>query len=109
MSSTAPAGKWIAVTAAEQLQEETALPFTVDGRHYALYRVRGDFYATDGICSHGQARLCDGYLDEFLIECPLHQGCFDIRSGMPVLPPATEAISTYPVRIEAGIVEVLVP
>ena len=33
------------------------------GRDIALYSVGGAVYATDNTCTHGQARLCDGFLD----------------------------------------------
>jgi naphthalene 1,2-dioxygenase ferredoxin component len=36
------------------------------------------------------------------IECPLHQGKFDVRNGTPTCAPITEAIKVYPVKIEAG-------
>ena len=59
-------------------------------------------YASDGICTHGHARLCDGFLDGFEIECPLHQGKFDIRNGHAMCAPVTEDIRVYPVKIEGG-------
>lgn len=47
-----------------------------------------------------RARLCDGFLDSHEIECPLHRGKFDVRSGTPTRAPATEARRSYPVRSE---------
>jgi naphthalene 1,2-dioxygenase ferredoxin component len=49
-------------------------------REIALYRANGEVFATDGICTHGNARLCDGFLDGYEIECLLHQGKFDVRT-----------------------------
>ncbi|MCO4865453.1 non-heme iron oxygenase ferredoxin subunit [Cupriavidus sp. WGlv3] len=72
----------------------------VQGKDIALYSVDGEVYATDNLCTHGHARLCDGFLDGHEIECPLHQGKFDVRSGAAVCAPVTESIRTYPVRIE---------
>ena len=74
----------------------------VAGRDIALYTVDGDVYATDNICTHGQARLCDGFLEGHEIECPLHQGKFDVRTGQPTCAPATEALRSYPVKVEGG-------
>jgi naphthalene 1,2-dioxygenase system ferredoxin subunit len=46
--------------------------------------------------------LCEGFLEGHEIECPLHQGRFDVRNGAPMCAPVTEAIRSYPVKIEAG-------
>jgi naphthalene 1,2-dioxygenase system ferredoxin subunit len=72
------------------------------GREIALYSVDGLVYATDNICTHGHARLCDGFLDGHEIECPLHQGTFDVRNGKAMCAPLSVDIRTYPVRIEEG-------
>ncbi|MGF6504993.1 naphthalene 1,2-dioxygenase system ferredoxin subunit [Paraburkholderia sp. 32] len=68
----------------------------------ALYRVGKQVYATDIICTHGHARLCDGFLDGHEIECPLHQGKFDVRTGKAICEPLTTDIRAYPVRVENG-------
>jgi naphthalene 1,2-dioxygenase system ferredoxin subunit len=74
----------------------------VAGREIALYSVGDEVFATDNLCTHGPSRLCDGFLLDHEIECPLHQGRFDIRSGQPTCEPVTVALRTYPVRIEGG-------
>ena len=91
---------WIDVMATDDVPEDDVVATTAAGREIALYRVEGALYATDNICTHGHARLCDGFLDGHEIECPLHQGKFDVRSGKPTCAPVTEAIATYPVRVE---------
>ena len=68
----------------------------------AIFRTGDAVYATDNLCTHGHARLCDGFVEGHEIECPLHQGRFDLRSGQPTCPPAIEALTTYPVRIDGG-------
>ena len=76
--------------------------------HYlALYRVEKEIFATDNRCTHGLAPLCDGYLDGHIIECPMHQGRFDVRTGRCVAAPVTKELRTYPVRVVDGFVEVL--
>jgi naphthalene 1,2-dioxygenase ferredoxin component len=70
----------------------------------AMYSVDGVVYATDNVCTHGHARLCDGFLDGHEIECPLHQGKFDVRSGKAMCEPLTEDIQTYQVKVEDGTV-----
>ena len=36
------------------------------------------------------------------LECPLHQGKFDVRNGSGTCAPVTEDVRSYPVRIEGG-------
>lgn len=66
----------------------------------ALYLVDEKVYATAELCTHGGARLSEGYLEGHLIECPLHQGLFDIRTGEVAGPPCKRSLRTYPTRID---------
>lgn len=91
---------WIDALAVDDLPDDDVLGVEVAGRMLAVYRVGGELYATDDLCTHGQASLCTGFLEGHEIECPLHQGRFDIRDGRPTCAPATEALRTYPIRIE---------
>lgn len=75
----------------------------VDGEPVAIFLVEGNYYAIDDRCPHEKnARLSDGYLDGMSIECPLHQACFDIRTGKVLAPPAKEDVGCYDVRVEDG-------
>jgi naphthalene 1,2-dioxygenase system ferredoxin subunit len=94
--------QWIDAMAMDDVPADDVVGVVVAGREIALYNSGGDIFATDNICTHGQARLCEGFLEGHEIECPLHQGRFDIRNGQPTCAPVTEAIRSYPVRIEAG-------
>ncbi len=55
------------------------------------------------------ASLADGYMEGELIECPLHGGCFDIKTGKAMTPPVTDDIKTYEVKIDGDDVLVGVP
>lgn len=96
------AENWIDVSAEDDVPQEDVIGVEAHGRDIALYSVEGQVYASDNICTHGHARLCDGFLDGFEIECPLHQGAFDIRNGRATCAPVTEDIKVYPVKIEGG-------
>ena len=93
---------WIDVTSTEDVPDDDVVGIDVAGKSIALYQVEGEIYATDNICTHGNARLCDGFLYGHEIECPLHQGKFDIRNGKAMCAPLTEDIRIYPVKIEDG-------
>jgi naphthalene 1,2-dioxygenase ferredoxin component len=72
-----------------------------DGREYAVFLIEGKPYVTDNWCTHGQARLSEGFVLDHCIECPLHQGQFDIRTGEPLCEPVDTPIKTYPVQVDA--------
>ncbi len=91
---------WVDALSADELPSDDVIGVVVDGRDIALYTVGDAVYATDNICTHGQARLCDGFLEGHEIECPLHQGKFDVRDGRPMCEPVTEALRSYPVKVE---------
>ena len=93
---------WQDVGSLDDFAATDAFAVEAGGREIALYLCDGTVFATDNRCSHGDARLCDGFLEGHEIECPYHQGRFDIRTGEATLAPAKVAVSTYPVRVDAG-------
>ena len=93
---------WIDALSRSDLPADDVIGLAVAGRDIAFYTVGDDVFATDNTCTHGQARLCDGFLDGHEIECPLHQGKFDVRDGRPTCDPVTQALRSYPVKIEGS-------
>ena len=93
---------WIEVAAETDLFEGAAIAVTPEGHDIALYSIDGDVFATDNLCTHGNARLCDGFLEGHEIECPFHQGRFDVRNGAPTCAPVTDALKIWPVKVEGG-------
>lgn len=91
---------WMDVMALADVFEGEVMAVNVQGKEIALYEVQGELYATDNLCTHGAARLSDGFLEGREIECPFHQGRFDVCTGKALCAPLTENIRVYPVRIE---------
>jgi naphthalene 1,2-dioxygenase ferredoxin component len=91
---------WIDAAAQADVPEGDVIGVTLAGKDIALYQVEGEVFATDNICTHGHARLSDGFLEGREIECPLHQGRFDVCTGAALCAPLTEGIKTYAVRID---------
>ena len=78
-----------------------------DGSHsFAVFTAEGEYFVTDALCTHGKALLSDGYQEGHVIECPLHGGSFDIRTGEPVTAPCEIALRTYKALIDDGWVAV---
>lgn len=91
---------WTRVAATGEVAEGEVLGITVDGQQIALYRDKGEFFATSNVCTHQYALLSDGYFEDGCIECPLHQGSFDIRTGKALCAPVTEDVKVYPARTD---------
>lgn len=86
----------------DDLKDDEPLAVEVKGEPVALYRLDGEVFATHNICTHQYALLSEGYLDGDCIECPIHQACFDIRTGEVVSGPADMPLKVYPVRIDGS-------
>lgn len=82
------------------LVEDEPLPVTIGDERIALYLLDGSVHATHNVCTHQFALLSDGYMEDGCIECPLHQGRFDIRTGAAMCAPATAPVRVYDVRVE---------
>ena len=79
------------------------LRFDHHGQTFAVYRTaEGNLYATDGMCTHGDAHLAQGLVIGNQIECPKHNGRFDIRDGSPQRPPVCVGLKTYRVTVSDG-------
>ncbi len=88
---------------ADMLSPGQLAPVEIGEQHYVLCRMLDGSYAFfDGLCTHGKTSLADGYLDNCVIECPKHNGRFDVRTGEAVRRPAVEPLGTYAVRVRYG-------
>jgi len=102
MVDASGADKWERVATTEAIPEGEVIAASVAGQQIALYNIEGQIYASNNICTHEHAYLSDGYLEGCVIECPLHQGQFDIRTGKAMCAPVTQDLPVYPVKIEGG-------
>ena len=94
---------WVEVCAAGDIEREDVRRFDHDGRSFAIYRSGDDrYYATDGLCTHQQVHLADGFVMDNIIECPKHNGRFDYTTGKVKGAPACVDLATYPVQVEDG-------
>ena len=93
---------WIRICATDEIDEEDLIRWDHGGRTFAIYHTERGFFATDGLCTHEDAHLADGLVFGTVIECPLHQGTFDVITGKALTAPAWEDLRTYPVKVEDG-------
>lgn len=97
---------WQAVGALEDFTEGEPVAMVAGEKPVAIFRLGDEVFALHDLCTHGHARLSDGFVEDGCVECPLHQGLFDIRSGAPRCAPVTEGVRSYPIRIVDGKVEI---
>jgi Na+-transporting NADH:ubiquinone oxidoreductase subunit F len=90
---------WIEICDSSLLLVEDVLRFDHGPQSFAVYRASdGKYFATDGICTHGNTHLADGFVKGHLIECAKHNGRFDLRDGSPQRLPVCVGLKTYTVR-----------
>lgn len=97
---------WVDLIARDALEPGDVTAVEHGGRKLAVYDAPDGVYVTLALCTHGGADLCDGYFDGHIIECPLHQGYFDVRDGRALGAPATRALKTFLARVHEGRVQI---
>ena len=94
--------QWLDAVAFDDIEEEDVMRFDHDGRTFAIYRIEDNVFASDGLCTHEHVHLADGLVMGHVIECPKHNGRFDVRDGRPLCAPVCEKLKTYPAKVESG-------
>jgi nitrite reductase/ring-hydroxylating ferredoxin subunit len=96
----------VKVCLTSEIPENSVKSFEVGNNVIAVYNIGGAFFATDNECTHGAASLADGILEDDMIECALHFGAFNVRTGEALQPPCFTPLRTYKVIVENGEVKV---
>jgi len=94
--------QWIPACAFDDIDDEDVIRFDHSGHTYAIYRFNDKVYVTDGLCTHEHVHLCDGLVMEHVIECPKHNGRFDIRDGRALGAPVCVNLKTYVSKVDGG-------
>jgi naphthalene 1,2-dioxygenase system ferredoxin subunit len=101
-------GKWLTVRESSGIADGEVVGSTVDDLEIAIYRIDGEFFASNNICTHALAFLSDGYLDGEIIECPLHGGKFEVKSGKGLGAPITCDLKIYDTRVHEGQIQIFI-
>jgi nitrite reductase/ring-hydroxylating ferredoxin subunit len=99
---------WQDVIAIADLEKGDATPVNFGRRELAVYDTIDGITVSLARCTHGAANLCDGYFDGKHIECPLHQGLFDARTGIAKAAPARVTLKMIDARVEDGMVQIYI-
>ncbi len=97
---------WIDIAPVEEFSPGTRRVVDVEDVIIILFNLGGEFYAIEDVCTHDSSSLDNGELRGEEIICPRHAARFNIKTGEALTPPAYEAIPTFPIRVENGIVQV---
>jgi 3-phenylpropionate/trans-cinnamate dioxygenase ferredoxin component len=92
--------RFVKICTLDEIPDEGVLGVEIDETPIAVVRSEGEVFAISDICSHAEVNLSEGEVEDGTIECWLHGSCFDLRSGTPVNPPATQPVPTYEVKID---------
>lgn len=99
---------WHLAGSIDDFEDEDIAQIRVGSLAIAVYCAKGKFYATQDLCTHERAYLSDGVLIDCVVECPFHQGRFDVRNGKALSAPVFVPLKTYPLKIVDGKVYVIV-
>ena len=92
--------EFLQVASLSDLTQGQTLCVEIDGREVLLCHTAEGVYAVDNLCSHADARLCDGKLKGQKILCPLHGAAFDVRDGSALTRPAITPIASHSVTVD---------
>jgi nitrite reductase/ring-hydroxylating ferredoxin subunit len=102
MNAAAASRRLVALCAAADVEPDTPVRVVRDNVAYAVFSLDGQFYVTQDHCTHGPGSLAEGFVMGTEIECPFHQGRFDIRTGQPTAAPCIDALRTWTVHVIDG-------
>ena len=95
---------WLKLCDENEIKEDTILSKDVSGHQLMACKISDGISVTSRICTHEDADLSCGFVSTQGVRCPLHLSVFDMNTGQPLNPPATEPLSTFNVKIEQGVV-----
>ena len=90
---------FVRACALSDLTDSAPVRVDVDGLEVAVVKHDDEVFAIEDECSHAAVALSEGDVDDCTIECWMHGSRFDLRTGKPTGPPATEPVSVFPVQV----------
>jgi len=92
--------EWVDVVDESALVNGEHVVVDVEGMEVAVFKIDGEYYAIEDVCTHDGAEIASGILDGDEIICPRHGARFCVKTGAVMSPPAYEDINCISVRIE---------
>ncbi len=98
---------WYQACPVKEVPLDDVIGVTIQGKSYAVYRLKDGIYATDGLCTHEQACLADGFVQNGVVECPKHNARFEIATGRVLKRPAKTDLGVYQTKVDDNHVWIL--
>ena len=97
---------WIIACDFESVTANDVFRFDRNDATFAVIKLAdGRCTVIDGLCTHGKAHLAEGFVDGTTIECPKHNGRFNVLTGEPVASPVRVATNVYVTRVNGDKIE----
>lgn len=104
MTVLSPLAQLVKALALKDLPPGQMKPVELGGLNILLVNLEGEIHAVSNVCTHEEAYLSNGKLEDGAISCPLHESQFDIRTGEVLFPPAEKPLPVYKVEIKDGVI-----
>ena len=98
--------RYVPVARVDEVAEGAVKVVRIEDQAIAVFRIGGEYFAMDDVCTHDGGPLAEGAIEGCEIECPRHGARFDVRTGAALCLPAIESVTTYPVRIAGDEIQV---
>ena len=98
--------EWVTVARVAEFGSGERRVVELDDTQVVVFKLGGQYYAIEDVCTHDGGRLTGGAVEGDQIVCPRHGARFCIRTGAALSAPAYEPTSTFPVRMQDGVIQV---
>src|SRR5213080_4063351 len=92
--------EFVSIAKTTDLPEAGQMLVELEDRIVVLFKVGGEYFCIDDVCTHDGGPLSEGRLENHSIACPRHGAKFDIRTGKALTMPATVNTAAHEVKIE---------
>ena len=96
--------RWTRITRAENVPPQEGRSVTIGGKELAIFNLGDRFATIENQCPHKGGPLCDGIVSSTIVVCPLHGWRFDLNTGLAVRASLPACVTTFPTRVEDGII-----
>ena len=104
-----PDETWHDAAECAQLDPDFPTGVEIEGRKIGLFLQGDAVHAVEDVCPHAYALLSQGFLEEGVIECPLHAARFEVATGKCLTEIGQRDLQCFAVRIHEGRVQVQLP
>jgi nitrite reductase/ring-hydroxylating ferredoxin subunit len=99
---------FVSVCGTSEIHEGELYEFDIQDKSLLVVRISDEFFVTDSTCTHAEADLSLGLIDDHVITCPLHRAKFAVRTGEVLsgpdgaAPASIKTLRVYSTKIENG-------